>query len=449
MMRPTPFRSRIGGFPEDPNHRRTGRGGVGWSVIVSIRSARLGFVLVGFGLTAGLASAALGQDTTLTSRYTCTRPAGGDANRPHPVCDAQAAVTHGPYVSSVTDTSAIIVWMTDLPAHGKVVYGPGESLDMEAVPAENGMLPVGTLHSVRLTGLRPGTTYSYKVVSTPVLDLTAYWPTTGLESRSDTYRFETFDRRKTTASFVLITDTHGDVPQIDSLMREVDWSKTDFLVHDGDAFDAVTSEAQVWTRWLDPLIAGGLGHSKPLVFVRGNHDTRGPFARHLKAYVPILEHRFYFSRDVGPLHLLVIDTGEDKPDSTQVYAGLNRMGPYREMELAWLEHHVRTSPTLRRAPFRVLLMHQPDWGWLEGGKVERDAWTAAANAAKVDLVIAGHMHRYSLTPAGGPEGNSYPILVVGRGQLAKVSVSEDELRVTIVAEDGSTVGSLTLPRRPD
>jgi len=59
------------------------------------------------------------------------------------------------------------------------------------------------------------------------------------------------------------------------------------------------------------------------------------------------------------------------------------------------------------------------------------------------------MHQYSLTPAGGPEGNSYPILVVGRGQLAKVSVSEDELRVTIVAEDGSTVGSLTLPRRPD
>lgn len=417
-------------------------------IMALFRSHRLlGLALVAFCLTAGSPVVALGQDTTLTSRYTCTHPTGGSANRPHPVCDVHAVITHGPYISAPTDTSATIVWMTDLPSHGKVVYGTGEGLDMEAVPARDGMLPVGTLHSVDLTGLQPGTTYSYRVVSTPVLDLTAYWPTTGLESQSETYRFETFDERKTTASFVVMTDTHGDVAQIDSLLREVDWSRTDFLVHDGDAFSAVTSEAQLWDTWLDPLIAGGLGHSKPLVFVRGNHDTRGRFARRLKDYVPIIEQRFYFSRDVGPLHLVVLDTGEDKPDSTQVYAGLNRMGPYRERELAWLERHIRTSPTLEAAPFRILVMHAPDWGWLSGGGAEREVWTAAANAAKVDLVISGHMHRYSFTPAGGPEGNSYPILVVGRGQLAKVDVTENELRVTVVAEDGSTVGSFTLPRR--
>lgn len=397
-------------------------------------------------LFAGLPIPVSGQDSAVTARYACTHPTGGDANRPHPVCDVHTVITHGPYVSAPTDTSATIVWMTDLPAHGEVVYGQGEHLDMKAVPAHDGMLPVGTLHSVRLTGLRPGRRYSYKIVSTAVLNLTAYWPTTGLETESDTYHFETFDGRKERVSFALITDTHGSVPRIEALMRQVDWSRTDLLIHSGDAFDAVTSESQVWEKWLDPLVASGLGHSRPLVFARGNHDTRGPFARHLEDYVPNEDRRFYFTRDIGPVHLMVIDTGEDKADSTQVYAGLNRMEEYREQELAWFEHHLRTSRTLDRAPFRILVMHQPDWGWLGGGSSERDAWTAAANRAKVDLLIAGHMHRYSLTPAGGPEGNTYPVLVVGQGQLAKVDVSRDEIQVKVVDEDGSTVASFTVTK---
>jgi predicted phosphodiesterase len=390
---------------------------------------------------------AASQTPPAAAPYACTQPTGGDANRPFPVCEVRAVITRGPYLSAPTDTSATIVWMTDLPAHSKVVYGQGSALDREAVPVRDGMIPVGRLHSVRLTGLRPGQTYQYRMVSTPVLELNSYWSKKGLEFRSETYSFRTFDPARTTASFVSISDTHESIPRIDSIMRKIDWSKTEFVVHTGDAFNGVTSEAQVWDRWLTPMIEGGLKRGVPLIFARGNHDTRGGFARELTHHVPIEDGRFYYTRDIGPVHLLVVDTGEDKHDTTQVYAGLNRMQEYRATELAWLEQHIQSSARLREAPFRVMVMHQPQWGWLSSDNDRaRAAWTAAANRARVDLVIAGHRHRFSLTPAGGPDGNNYPILVVGQDQVARVDASTTEIHVVVVGIDGGTVAEFTVPR---
>src|SRR5688500_19053433 len=304
------------------------------------------------GALAALLLLAPAADAAGQPSYACTQPTGGDPNRPHPVCEVKPVITHGPYLSAPTDTSATIVWTTDLPSHSKVIYGAGGALTSEAVPTRHGMAPVGTLHSVRLTGLQPGRTYGYRVVSTPVLELHAYWSKKGMELQSETYSFTTFDRRKPTVSFVSSSDTHESAPRIDSIMQKVDWSRTDFLVHTGDAFNGVTAEDQVWGKWLDPLIKGGLGQSKPLIFVRGNHDTRGGFAREQQRYVPIEEGPFYYTRDASPVHLLVIDTGEVKHDTTQVYARLNRMEEYRAQELAWLKQHVRPSARLREAPFR-------------------------------------------------------------------------------------------------
>ena len=87
------------------------------------------------------------------------------------------------------------------------------------------------------------------------------------------------------------------------------------------------------------------------------------------------------------------------------------------------------------------------WGWLSGdNQAAQAAWTAAANEAKVDLVIAGHTHRYSYTPPGSPAGNNYPILVVGQGQLAKVDASGTAIQVTVLDRDGSTLNAFTVPR---
>jgi predicted phosphodiesterase len=329
-----------------------------------------------------------------------------------------------------------------------VRYGRGADLDAPALtsvvePQQDGLVPVGLRHVVHLTGLEPGTTYSYQVISTRVVKLKAYWPDKGLATESGIFRFSTLDARKPSTSFSVVTDTHEDVARIRALNKLIDWKTTDFLVHTGDAFNSLESEDQLFRNWLEPTTAA-LAQSTPLMYARGNHELRGAFARELFNYVPAGEGRFYYARDAGPVHLVVLDTGEDKADDTNVYAQLNRTVPYRAAELTWLRQHFATDPRVRQAPFRVIVMHQPQWGWLADGN---RAWIDAANDAGVDLVIAGHNHRFSYTAPGPSTAHKYHLLVVGQDQVARVDATATELKVVVTATDGKVVHTMTIPRR--
>ncbi len=364
-------------------------------------------------------------------------------SEPFKVFDTRPVITEGPYLVATGETTATIVWFTDTPSHAKVRYGPGSDLSSVAEPQVDGLVPVGTRHVVHLRELSPGATYSYEVVATRVVKLNAYWPDKGLDVRSGPHHFTTFDRDSPSVSFSVVTDTHEDTGLIDRLNRAIDWESTEFLVHLGDAFHWIDTEEHVFRAWLRPT-AAGLAHTRSVIFLRGNHELRGRFARRLLDYVPTPEGRFYYARDAGPVHLIVLDTGEDKPDDSNVYAELNRTVPYRADELAWFREHVESTPRVSEAPFRIILMHQPEWGWLADGS---DAWVEVANAAGVDLVIAGHRHRFSFTPPGPDVEHAYHLLVVDRDQVARVHATATELRVVVTGTDGSVVLSAVIPRR--
>jgi acid phosphatase type 7 len=363
-------------------------------------------------------------------------------SQPFIVHDTRSVIMQGPYLVDPTETGVTVMWLTDTPSQAMVRFGAGEALDRQADTPEHGLLPVGTLHAVRLDHLEPGTTYRYQAVATRVVKLNAYWPEKGLPAESPVASFTTFDRRKPAVSFSVVTDTHELVSRIDALMKAVDWTTTDFLAHVGDAFDWLQGEDQVFSRWLTP-IGKGLARTKPLVYARGNHEWRGPFARMLFPYVPIREGRFYYTREHGPLSLTVLDTGEDKPDDTNVYSRLNRSEPYLTDELRWLEQTAKADARFRAAPFRVVLMHQPKWGSMLDGQAR---WVAAANAAGVDLVIAGHEHKFRRA-APGVDGASFTTLVLGQDQLARVDATAQEIRVMVTTATGELVDSFTVPRR--
>jgi predicted phosphodiesterase len=356
------------------------------------------------------------------------------------VYDTRPVILHGPYLIAPTETSVVIAWTTDTPCHSKVLYGAGEP-SLETNNAKDGFLPVGTRHVVRISGLKPGQSYRYQVVSTRVVKLKGYWPDKGLSVKSPVSSFTTFDSSRPDATFYAITDTHEDAGRIATLLKLADWQHADFLAHLGDAFDSTESEDQAFAKWLDPMV-NAMGASMPLMHARGNHDTRGPFARELPSLVPVEEGRYFYARDVGPVHLVTIDTGEDKSDITNVYGGLNDFAPYRKQELQWLEEHTRSNKRMADAPFRIVLMHQPGWGYVDGGA---QPWTDWANRSKIDLVLSGHTHRFAhIQP--GQRGNNYHILVVGQDQLAKVEATASQVKVSVQAKDGSAVTSFVIER---
>lgn len=365
------------------------------------------------------------------------------ANRPYPVYDTKPVITQDPYLIDPAETGMTINWMTDTPSQAQIVYGEaGGKLTDTVEPQKNGLIPVGTLQSVRLNELEPGTRYTYKVRSRRVVKLKPYWPEMGKWVESPEYSFTTFDRQKSKTSFSVISDTHEHVDWINQLMKKVDWKQTDFFVETGDALNYIKSEQQIFDQWLAP-ITKGLQQTTPLIYARGNHDLRGPFARNWFDYVPIHEGNFYFARDQGPAHFIVIDSGEDKPDTTNVYSGLNRLKEYRQEEYKWFEHHVKTSKSLKEAPFRILLIHDPKWGFTGGKEAQ---WTALANKAKVDLVIAGHWHRFKRI-AAGEEDNEYPILVIGQKQIAHVEVTKNTIVIEVRDMDDQLIDSFQLDRK--
>lgn len=368
------------------------------------------------------------------------RPVDPEALAPYVTWDSTPAITMQPLLLDPSDTSVAIEWMTDSASDGAVQWGEGTQLDRTTVAEHDGLVDVGSFHRVVLHGLQPGHRYRYRVVSRRVVAIKPYWPERGRAVRSAVHGFRTLDATRERARFAVITDTHEDVPRIHALMRRLDPASVDFVVHDGDTVDYATDERQIQDVFLAPS-AHDLQGRTPLLYVRGNHEYRGPFARALGPYLKAPEGRYDFSRDDGPLHLLVVDTGEDKPDGTNVYAGLDDLADYRRRELARFRAALR-APRTRSAPFTVLLGHQKDFGWVDGRNAD---WMQAANEAGIDLFIAGHEHRFEhIDP--GTIGNRFPILVVGQDQVAKVEATAKTLSVRLTDRSGALIDAFTIER---
>ena len=60
----------------------------------------------------------------------------------------------------------------------------------------------------------------------------------------------------------------------------------------------------------------------PLFYVRGNHELRGRFARHLRDYLPLQDGRYYGAVTAGAARFVFLDTGESENGDTAKNAGL-------------------------------------------------------------------------------------------------------------------------------
>lgn len=363
-----------------------------------------------------------------------------EADAPYKVWNSTPAITMSPLLLDVSGTSVVVEWMTDSAADGSVRYGE-HALDHTALAAHDGLRDIGSFHRVVIDGLQPDHTYQYQVASRRVVALKPYWPERGNTVQGETLHFTTLDAARATARFAVITDTHEKVSRIDTLLGDIRKTPEDFVVHLGDTVNWAASEQQFKDVFLAPT-AAGLGGSTPLLYVHGNHEYRGPFARELGSYLHAQDDRYDYARDDGPLHLIAVDTGEDKPDSTNVYAGLNDLRDYRRAGLQRFGQAL-AEPRTRGAPFIVVLGHQPDWGWTGGNNAK---WTQLANQAHVDLFIAGHEHRFMhIKP--GERGNDFPILVVGQDQVAWVDATDTALKVRVTDSNGKLIDAFTLARK--
>lgn len=342
-----------------------------------------------------------------------------------------------------------ILWATSGPATGWVEYGETSELGKTAKDPRLGLFAYDErCFKVRLTGLKPGARYHYRVHAVAIDFQNAYKIVRQQEVRSEIGSFVTPNPAATNATFTVWNDTHENAETLKALHTAHEAKPGDFLLWNGDITNDIYSEEKMVGQFLAP--AGlPVAAKVPLYFSRGNHDVRGPAARHLPRFTDVPESRYYYAFRQGPLAALVLDTGEDKPDDHPVYGGLNDFLAFRTEQAEWLAKAIE-DPQFRSAPFKVLFCHIPLWwtdesrGFCEDG---RKKWHDLLVKGGVQLVISGHTHRTAWIPAndqhpygqlvgGGPkpEGATYI-----RGE-----VSSSEMKVVMHKLDGSVVHEVTV-----
>lgn len=353
----------------------------------------------------------------------------------------------GPYLQSDFGNKMTVLWITNKDAASWVEYGVDANQLTEKAFEESsmGFKTAGRINRVVLHNLIPGQKYYYRIVSKEIEDFQPYKLTYGTEIKGQTEQFTNLDSAQKEVSFVMLNDTHDRPESIPHLLGLDKDNQRDFIFFNGDVFNYQTDEAQIVSNMLQPVV-NLFAKSVPFVYVRGNHETRGKFAREFPQYFHEVGYEAF---TLGPARFVILDTGEDKEDEHPVYAGIVDFDQYRVQQAALLEKEIN-SPAFKKATFRIVMMHIPpryagDW---HGSAHCRDLFEPLMNKGKVDLVLSGHTHQYRVhPPAKGL--NSYPIIIGGGPKdgnrtLTRVHVTQRQIQVSMIDDSGKEVGAYTV-----
>ena len=357
-----------------------------------------------------------------------------------------------PYLQAPSADCMTIRWITAEPSYSWVEYGESGRLNQKAHAVTAGLVNANDrVHKIELRNLKPNTSYDYKVVSKMIDNFQPYKLTYGTSIESPVFSFKTFELHPKKVSWLIMNDIHDRPKSIPHLMNLRGSEEYDFVFFNGDMFDYQTDEQQIIDHMLTPCTQS-FASSVPFLFVRGNHETRGKFARQLPQYFSNPGNQFYFSLEHGPVYAIVLDTGEDKPDSHEVYGGIVDFDSYRKEQAVWLAKEIE-KPAFKKARFRVVMMHIPHYysGDWHGPLHCRELFAPLFEKGKIDLFIAGHTHKYGVfDPVPGK--HSYPIIIGGgpkEGERTLIRVTADDtlLRLQMLDDSGKEVGNYAVKSR--
>lgn len=375
-------------------------------------------------------------------------PAPAGALAPATLPDENAILKTGPYLQAARPDRITIRWITQVPCYSWVEFGEAAGqLNRKVQNVSAGLVEANnTIHAITLKGLSPGRQYHYRICSKRIESFEPYKLTYGDTYVSDPYTFNTPDPKAAATEFIVLNDIHDRPESFHHLMKYQGATEKDFVFLNGDMFDYQTDEEQLVNHLLQPA-SELFARQTPFIFSRGNHETRGKFARQLAGYFDGGEEKFYYSFRRGPVYAIVLDSGEDKADDTPVYAGIVDFDAYRREQAAWLEKEVQKK-AFRQAKYKVVFSHIPlfhsgDW---HGPMHCRQVWNPILNKARIDLLISGHTHRYGIHPPEKGQ-HDYPIVIgggpkAGQRTLIKVKADQTSLAVEMLDDSGKVVGSL-------
>ena len=340
------------------------------------------------------------------------------------------------------------VWAVSRLSRGRLEWEAADGAKGTARADAFGFVPQGeVVLRVRLSELKPGTAYrvrSHTIAADDQETVTSAWKTV-----------RTLDATAAETRFVMWNDTHINDDTIRALHAAT--PAADFLLWNGDTCNDWTKDELLVPTLLHP---GGcdITERRPLFMTWGNHDVRGAHAFKMPGLVATPAGRPYYAFRSGPVAVICLHTGEDKPDDHPSFQGRVAFDVLRTEQARWLAETIR-QPEMRDAPYRIVFCHIPlRWrdesaqdysqtGFDRHSGRSRAAWHNSLVEWKAQIILSGHTHEsYWLPPtAEFPYGQ----LIGGGPQLARATWTEGvadatQFRLKVTNLDGKLLHEVTL-----
>ena len=360
-------------------------------------------------------------------------------------------ITHAPYLQNMGETGVTIVWVVNKTSTGWVELAPDDGTDFYSMErpkffnSKNGIKTEGTVHSVRLKNLKPGTRYRYRVYSQEILSHVSHRVTYGDVAATSVYQtkpltFITNNPQKKNTSFLVVNDIHNNADMMEKLFSHCDFSKTDLVFFNGDMASVFNSEEEIFSGFMDrasKLFASEI----PMYYTRGNHETRGTLAYEFQKYFSPREDHIYYSFRQGDVYFVILDCGEDKPDSDIEYAGITVYDEYRTEQAEWLREVVQ-SKEYKEAPIKVAVCHMPPSDGWHGEREILNKFVPVLNEAGLDIMLCGHWHSYLNKKAD--TAVRFPVLINKNDYILKANVESNTLTIQVVNLEGKEVDKIVI-----
>jgi len=354
-----------------------------------------------------------------------------------------------PFLQNPTEGGMTISWFTNCPAYSWVEYGISKNnLNLRAQTIIDGQIVCNNKHhKVRLNNLKEGATYYYRVCSKEILIYEAYKKIFGLTAASVIHSFKVPASTNNKFSALVFNDLHKNKDLLTDLSGQVSGVNPDFIIFNGDCIDDPKSENQVldFLTYINKQLNGS---EIPLIFLRGNHEIRNAYSLQLREVIDYIGNKTYGAFNWGDTRFVFLDCGEDKPDSTWVYYGLNNFDKLRKDQVSFLTQELN-SKNFKKASKKILLHHIPIYGLSKKEYAPCvDLWGNILSQAPFTISLNAHLHKFAYYPTKKLT-NNYPVIIGGGNSLENGAVlllkkDNDILKISAINGKGNIILDLVL-----
>ncbi|MDD4514380.1 endonuclease/exonuclease/phosphatase family protein [Massilibacteroides sp.] len=334
--------------------------------------------------------------------------------------DKAAIMRTKPYLQNPVDGGMTVSWLTNVPVYSWVEYGTDKNLELKKDLIVDGQIICNnTRHKIRLTDLKPGQTYYYRVCSREITLYEAYKKEFGDTAYSETYSF-TMPGKEGDFKAVIFNDLHKKNDVLDLLAKQIKGVDYDFVIFNGDCIDDPKNEKQAvyYLSYMNETVGA---ERKPVFYIRGNHEIRNAYSIQLRDLFDYVGDKTYSAFNWQDTRFVILDCGEDKPDSTWVYYNLNNFEQLRLDQVGFLKNELN-SKAFKSAKKKVLVHHIPTYGMPSKSYLPcAELWNPLLSKAPFNVCLNGHTHRYAYHPKGSV-GNNYPVVIGGGNRVETATV---------------------------